>query len=191
MDNFHEQAMSSVYQQVLHRLLGFFSRSERIALQLLIQRLLVAAGGVERIGRYRVMVVHEGGKECAYTLAFLRAAQLSIAGRSPDTFMLRIAVLRQPRMTANVMERIQAQCSELFMYDDSRVELLLVDEQGATRLHKQAAFESQPSDMNRTQVLMSGHLTQGDTRATFFYADLLGRARLYRRACDWGAGWMR
>lgn len=186
MDNFHEQAMSSVYQQVLHRLLGFFSRSERIALQLLIQRLLVAAGGVERIGRYRVMVVHEGGKECAYTLAFLRAAQLSIAGRSPDTFMLRIAVLRQPRMTVNVMARIQAQCSELFMYDDSRVELLLVDEQGATRLHKQAAFESQPSDMNRTQVLMSGHLTQGDTRATFFYADLLGRARLYRRACDWG-----
>lgn len=107
MDNFHEQAMSSVYQQVLHRLLGFFSRSERIALQLLIQRLLVAAGGVERIGRYRVMVVHEGGKECAYTLAFLRAAQLSIAGRSPDTFMLRIAVLRQPRMTVNVMGPMQ------------------------------------------------------------------------------------
>ena len=48
MNNFHEQAMSSVYQQVLHRLLGFFSRSERIALQLLIQRLLVAAGGGPR-----------------------------------------------------------------------------------------------------------------------------------------------
>lgn len=70
MNNFHEQAMGFVYQQVLHRLLGCFSRPERIALQLLIQRLLVAAGGVERIGNYRVMVVHEGGKECAYTLAF-------------------------------------------------------------------------------------------------------------------------
>ena len=43
MNNFHEQAMGFVYQQVLHRLLGFFSRPERIALQLLIQRLLVAA----------------------------------------------------------------------------------------------------------------------------------------------------
>ncbi|WP_338579066.1 hypothetical protein [Pseudomonas sp. ML2-2023-6] len=186
MNNFHEQAMCFVYQQVLQRLLGFFSRPERIALQLLIQRLLVAAGGVEHIGHYRVMVVHEGGKECAYTLAFLRAAQLSIAGRSPHTFILRIAILRQPRMTANVMERIQAQCSELFIYDDSRVELLLVDEQGTAQLHKQVAFESLSSVMDRTQVLMSGHLTQGDARATFFYADLLARAKLYRRACEWG-----
>lgn len=115
MNNFHEQAMGFVYHQVLHRLQGFFSRPERIALQLLIQRLLVAAGGVERIGHYRVMVVHEGGKECAYTLAFLRAAQLSIAGRSTETFKLRIAILRQPRMTANVMTRIQTQCNELFI----------------------------------------------------------------------------
>ena len=60
MSTFHEQAMSFVYQQVLHRLTGFFSRHERIALQLLIQRLLVAAGGIERIGQFRVMVVHEG-----------------------------------------------------------------------------------------------------------------------------------
>ena len=74
MNNFHEQAMSFVYQQMLNRLLGFFSRSERIALQLLIQRLLVAAGGIDRIGHYRVMVVHEGGQESAYSLAFLRAA---------------------------------------------------------------------------------------------------------------------
>ena len=187
MNNFHEQAMGFVYQQVLHRLLGFFSRPERIALQLLIQRLLVAAGGVERIGHYRVMVVHEGGKECAYTLAFLRAAQLSIAGRSPETFKLRIAILRQPRMTANVMQRIQNQCNELFIYEDRRVELLLVDEQSVSRLHKQTVFESLPSVMNRTQVLMSGHLTQGDARATFFYSDLLARAKLYRQACRWGA----
>ena len=187
MNNFHEQAMGFVYQQVLHRLLGFFSRPERIALQLLIQRLLVAAGGVERIGHYRVMVVHEGGKECAYTLAFLRAAQLSIAGRSPETFKLRIAILRQPRMTANVMQRIQTQCNELFIYEDMRVELLLVDEQSVSRLHKQTVFESLPSVMNRTQVLMSGHLTQGDARATFFYSDLLARAKLYRQACRWGA----
>ena len=188
MSNYHEQAMRFVYQQVLHRLLGFFSRSERIALQLLIQRLLVAAGGVERIGRYRVMVVHEGGKECAYMLAFLRAAQLSIAGRTPETFMLRIAVLRQPRVTAKLMDRIQAQCSELFMYDDPRVELVLVDEAQISHLgkHRPTGLERLQPVMERTQVLMSGHLTQGDARATFFYTDLLSRAKLYRRACEWG-----
>lgn len=188
MSNYHEQAMRFVYQQVLHRLLGFFSRSERVALQLLIQRLLVAAGGVERIGRYRVMVVHEGGKECAYMLAFLRAAQLSIAGRTPETFMLRIAVLRQPRVTTKLMGQIQAQCSELFMYDDPRVELVLVDETQISHLskHRPTAVERLQPVMDRTKVLMSGHLTQGNARATFFYPDLLSRAKLYRRACEWG-----
>lgn len=186
MNNFHEQAMSFVYQQVLHRLLGFLSRPERIALQLLIQRLLVAAGGVDRIGRYRVMVVHEGGKESTYSLAFLRAAQLSIAARMPHTFELRIAVLCQPRVTVGVMERIQTQCAELFMYEDRRVELLLVDDAGVRQLHKPVALERPIGVMERAQVLMSGHLSQGDARATFFYADLLSRAGLFSQACAWG-----
>lgn len=186
MSHFHKQAMSFVYQQVLHRLLGFFNRLERVALQLLIQRLLVAAGGLDRIGSYRILVIHEGGKECAYTLALLRAAQLSIAGRSPTTFMLRVAVLRQPRITAQVMKRIHVQCSELFLYDDSRVELLLVDEQGVHDLYTGQSPEDVSSATVRQQVLMSGHLSQGDVRATFFYGDFLSRAKLYQQACLWG-----
>ena len=185
MNNFHEQAMGFVYQQVLHRLQGFLERTERIALQLLIQRLLVAAGGLERLGQYRVMVVLEGGRECAYTLAFLRAAQLSIAGRYPDTFILRVAILHQPRLTPRVLERIQAQCSELFLYDDHRVELLSVDDKGVRRLDKHLAGTRKPSVRDRTMMLMSGHLTRGDTRGTFFYADLLARAKLFSSAFEW------
>ena len=41
--------MNYVYQQVLQRLLSYFNRAERTALQLLIQRLIVAAGGIENI----------------------------------------------------------------------------------------------------------------------------------------------
>lgn len=186
MNNFHEQAMSFVYQQMLNRLLGFFSRTERIALQLLIQRLLVAAGGVEQIGDYRVMVVHEGGKESTYSLAFLRAAQLSIAARTDRTFELRMVVLCQPRVTLGVMASIQAQCAELFMYEDRRVELLLVDESGAQQLRKPVDFERPVARVDRAQVLMSGHLSQGDARATFLYGDLLARARLFSYACQWG-----
>jgi len=186
MNNFHEQAMSFVYQQMLNRLLGFFSRSERIALQLLIQRLLVAAGGIDRIGHYRVMVVHEGGQESAYSLAFLRAAQLSIAARAPHTFELRMAVLCQPRVTLGLMACIQAQCAELFMYEDRRVELLLVDESGVQQLRKPDAFERPVVRADRVPVLMTGHLSQGDARATFCYGDLLARARLFSHACGWG-----
>lgn len=91
MSAIHDQAMNYVYQQVLHRLLGYFTRAERTALQLFIQRLVVAAGGVERIGECKVLVVHTGSRDSSYTLAFLRAAQLSIAGRAPATFNLRVA----------------------------------------------------------------------------------------------------
>ncbi|PHA06066.1 hypothetical protein COE65_26465, partial [Bacillus sp. AFS051223] len=66
----------------MQRLLSFFSRAERTALQLLIQRLVVAAGGMDRIGTYNVLMMHSGTRDSCYTLAFLRAAQLSIAGRA-------------------------------------------------------------------------------------------------------------
>lgn len=39
MSSIHEQAMNYVYQQVLQRLLGYFTRAERTALQLLIQQI--------------------------------------------------------------------------------------------------------------------------------------------------------
>lgn len=49
---------------------GVFHRAERTALQLLIQRLIVAAGGIERISGFKVLVAFGGGKDSAYTLAF-------------------------------------------------------------------------------------------------------------------------
>ena len=91
MSTIHDQAMNYVYQQVLQRLLSFFSRAERTALQLLIQRLVVAAGGMENIGHFKVLVNQSGSRDSCYTLALLRAAQLSIAGRAPATFQLRVA----------------------------------------------------------------------------------------------------
>ena len=56
MSAIHEQAMNYVYQQVLQRLIGHFNRAERTALQLLIQRIVVAAGGMEQVGDYKVLV---------------------------------------------------------------------------------------------------------------------------------------
>ena len=82
MDNFHEQAMSFVYQQVLHRLLGFFNRLERVALQLLIQRLLVAAGGLDRIGSYRILVI--GGKVATQLPSRPRCRRQGTCGDRPN-----------------------------------------------------------------------------------------------------------
>ncbi|MFH7439502.1 hypothetical protein RA269_29220, partial [Pseudomonas syringae pv. tagetis] len=73
-------------------------------LQLLIQRLIVAACGIERISGFKVLIAFGGGKDSAYTLSFLRAAQLSIACRSPGTFTLRVANRPHAGMTHALMD---------------------------------------------------------------------------------------
>ncbi|MGV8918440.1 MAG: hypothetical protein ACOH2R_11680 [Pseudomonas sp.] len=188
MSSIHEQAMNYVYQQVLQRLLSYFSRAERTALQLLIQRLIVAAGGVERIGNFKVMVAFSGGKDSAYTVAFLRAAQLSIAGRSPATFNLRIANLRHAGMTSAVMGNIHRTYSALFLYDDPRVEVLMLDQQQVRPFRVDLPFSVAGRERNRSDMLLTGHLTAGDGRATFCNSCYLGLADFFGRAACWGTG---
>ncbi|WP_026144846.1 hypothetical protein [Pseudomonas asplenii] len=188
MSSIHEQAMNYVYQQVLQRLMSYFTRAERIALQLLIQRLIVAAGGIERIGEFKVMVAHGGGKDSSYTLAFLRAAQLSIAGRSPATFNLRIATSRHAGLTSTVMNNIHHGYCALFVYDDPRVELLMVDNRHVRPFHHRTPLSDLGRDLNRRDLLMNGHLTAGDGRTTFCNNCYLSMADFYERASSWDQG---
>lgn len=188
MSSIHEQAMNYVYQQVLHRLTGYFNRAERTALQLLIQRLIVAAGGIERIGSYKVMVAFSGGKDSAYTVAFLRAAQLTIANRSPATFNLRIATSRHSGMTSAVMDNIHRCYSALFLYDDPRTEVLMVDQHYVRPFRVDSPFSAAGRERSRSDLLMAGHLTGGDSRSTFCNSSYLGMADFFGRATCWGSG---
>jgi hypothetical protein len=188
MGSIHEQAMNYVYQQVLQRLLSYFNRAERTALQLLIQRLIVAAGGIENIGTYKVLVAFSGGKDSAYTVALLRAAQLSIAGRAPATFHLRVANMRHAGMTSAVMANIHRCYSALFLHDDPRVELLVVDHQYVQGFEPDLPFSSAGREQNRSDMLLGGHLTAGDARTTFCNSCYLGMAEFLGRAACWGDG---
>ncbi|SEP61717.1 hypothetical protein SAMN03159444_00220 [Pseudomonas sp. NFACC02] len=188
MGSIHEQAMNYVYQQVLQRLLSYFNRAERTALQLLIQRLIVAAGGMENIGTYKVLVAFSGGKDSAYTVALMRAAQLSIAGRAPATFQLRVANMRHAGMTSAVMANIHRCYSALFLHDDPRVELLVVDHQYVQTFEPDLPFSSAGREQNRSDMLLGGHLTAGDARTTFCNSCYLGMAEFLGRAACWGEG---
>lgn len=188
MSSIHEQAMNYVYQQVLQRLLSYFRRSERTALQLLIQRLIVAAGGIERISSFKVLVPFSGGKDSAYTVALLRAAQLSIAGRSPATFHLRIANMRHSGMTPAVMDNIQRTYSALFLHDDPRVELLEIDHQTVRIFEPGLPLSHASREQNRSDMLVSGHVSAGDGRTTFCNSCYLGIAEFFERATTWGSG---
>ncbi|RON09813.1 hypothetical protein BK659_07795 [Pseudomonas brassicacearum] len=188
MSSIHDQAMNYVYQQVLQRLLSFFSRAERTALQLLIQRLVVAAGGMERIGTYKVLMTHSGTRDSCYTLAFLRAAQLSIAGRAPATFQLRVSTLRLGGTTPTIMENIHRSYGALFVYDDPRIEVLMVDNREVLPFNHLAPMSDAGRDLNRTNMLMLGHLRGTD--GVFEACDdcYLATGEFYTQMTRWEGG---
>ncbi|UOB21694.1 hypothetical protein MRY17_13100 [Pseudomonas orientalis] len=188
MSAIHDQAMNYVYHQVLQRLMGHFTRAERTALQLLIQRIVVAAGGMEQVGHYKVMIAHGGGEVSSYTLALLRAAQLSIAGRAPKTFHLRVATLRHAGMTQATLDSLNDGYSALFFHDDSRVELLMVENHEVQPFHHQRPASSAGRGASQRNMLMIGHLTSGDVRATLCNDTYLALGDFYQRVSTWNGG---
>lgn len=188
MSAIHEQAMSYVYQQVQQRLIGYFTRAERTALQLLIQRIVVAAGGMDQVGDYKVLVAHGGGEVSSYTLALLRAAQLGIAGRAPRTFQLRVATLRHAGMTQSTLDSIHRGYTRLFFYDDDRVELLMVDNHEVLPFNHQRPVSSPGCETSQRNRVMVGHLTTGDIRATLCNDTYLALGDFYQRVTAWDGG---
>ncbi|WP_455805531.1 hypothetical protein [Pseudomonas fluorescens] len=188
MSTIHDQAMNYVYQQVLQRLLSFFSRAERTALQLLIQRLAVAAGGMENIGHFKVLVNQSGSRDSCYTLALLRAAQLSIAGRSPATFQLRVATLRWNGNSETSLQNMHRSYSALFLYDDPRVELVMVDHREVMPFDHQAPIGEAGRETNRINLLLIGHRRAWNEPLELWDDAYLATAEFYGQVARWNNG---
>jgi hypothetical protein len=188
MTNTHDQAMNYVYQQVLQRLLSFFSRAERTALQLMIQRIVVAAGGMERIGEYKVLTIQSGTRDNCYTLALLRAAQLSIAGRAPATFQLRVATSRSNGVVSAALENIHRSCSALFLYDDPRVEVLMVDNREVLPFNHAVAISEAGRESNRLNLLMVGHRRTWNGPLDLWDDAYLATGEFYGQIARWDRG---
>lgn len=188
MSSIHHQAMGHVYHQLLERMLGHFTQAQRAALRLLIQRLTVAAGGSGALGQYTILLACGGGKDSLQTLAFLRAAQLSIGQRSPVTFRLRIATCRHAGLTSAAFANMQRACSALFLRDDPRIELLLVDDCQVSPLTEDMPSSEAARTTCRINMLMSGHLTAGDERVTFGNGCYPNLVDFYQSALSHGDG---
>lgn len=184
----HDQAMNYVYQQMLQRLLSFFSRAERTALQLLIQRLVVTAGGMERIGEYKVLAIQSGSRDSCYTLALLRAAQLSIAGRAPATFQLRVASLRMNGVSSTVQDNIHRSYSALFLYDDPRVEVLMADNREVLPFRHLAPISEAGRETNRLNLLMVGHRQPLDGPISLWDDGYLAIGEFVGQIARWNSG---
>lgn len=188
MSTIHDQAMNYVYQQVLQRLLSFFSRAERTALQLLIQRMAVAAGGMENIGHFKVLVNQSGSRDSCYTLALLRAAQLTIAGRSPATFQLRVATLRWNGSSQVSLQNMHRSYSALFLYDDPRVELVMVDHREVLPFDHQAPIGEAGREANRINLLLIGHCRSWNEPLELWDDAYLATAEFYGQVARWNNG---
>lgn len=188
MTTLHDQAMSYVYQQVLHRLLDHLSQGQRASLQLLVQRLLVAAGGLDQLGDFKVMLAYGGGRDSAFALACLRAAQLSIAARASATFELRVVTARHLGMSPAVIANIERTYSALVMHDDPRVELLVLDDGDLRPFDARQPLSPRQQQAERLDTLVTGHLTAGQVRPMFCNRFYLGLAELYREGMSWQGG---
>lgn len=188
MSTIHDQAMNYVYQQVLQRLLSFFSRAERTALQLLIQRLAVAAGGMENIGHFKVLVNQSGSRDSCYTLALLRAAQLSIACRAPATFQLRVANLRWNGNSQTSLQNMHRSYSALFLYDDPRVELVMVDHREVLPFDHQSPISEAGREANRLNLLLLGHRRSWNQALQLWDDAYLATAEFYGQVARWNHG---
>ncbi len=165
MTAIHDQAMHYVYEQVLERLLSHMSQSQRASLQLLIQRLLVAAGGLEYIGTFRLQVLQGGDRNSARLLAMLRAAQLSIALRAPVTFQLRVLVVSLPVADSARLDAHERSFSALFMQDDLRVQLQMIEGGAVVPFRRQPSARPERWALAKDALLMFGHLVDARPEA--------------------------
>nr|WP_189658290.1 hypothetical protein [Pseudomonas kurunegalensis] len=157
--------MHYVYEQVLERLLSHMSQSQRASLQLLIQRLLVAAGGLEYIGTFRLQVLQGGDRNSARLLAMLRAAQLSIALRAPVTFQLRVLVVSLPVADSARLDAHERSFSALFMQDDLRVQLQMIEGGAVVPFRRQPSARPERWALAKDALLMFGHLVDARPEA--------------------------
>lgn len=162
VSNIHDQAMHHIYQQVLDRVLGHMSQVQRASLQLLVQRLLVAAGGPEYIGTFRLLVLLGADCHSARLLAVLRAAQLSIAQRAPVTFQLQVVAVCLPAASSALLEQHERVFSALFLHDDPRVQLQMLEAGQVVSFTRRPYVAAEPWALARDALLVFGHLV--DTR---------------------------
>ncbi|SEM09778.1 hypothetical protein [Streptacidiphilus jiangxiensis] len=175
--------------RILHdRLTGFLTEVELQGMEGVGAKLVDAAGGVDRLAEYKVMVAYGGGKDSTYVVAFVRAVQLHLALTRGTTFTMRVANMRHAGVPLAVMENIHRVYAALELLDDDRAELLTIDHTQVRPFRVDLPLPERLIEINRVDVLMNGHRSAGDGRPTFCNSCNLAVADFYGRAAWWQGG---
>jgi hypothetical protein len=141
-----------------------------------------------RLDHNLVLVAFGGGKDSAYTVAFVRAMQLILHRVHGTTFRMRVATMRHAGMPRAVLENIHREYETLRLYGDPDCELLLIDGDEVSRFDVDSRQPEQMVRRNRLDILMTGHRTSGDGRPTFCNACNLSVANSFGLAASYGSG---
>jgi hypothetical protein len=153
-------------------------------------RLRAALPNPGQLDRNLVLVAFGGGKDSAYTLAFVRAMQLILFRDHGVTFRIRVATSRHGGMPRAVLENIDREYQALGLYADPGCEMLLIDGNEVTAFDVAAPQREHVVQRNRLDILMTGHRTFADGRPTFCNAcnlsvlDNFGLAAAYGEGAD-------
>ena len=130
-------------------------------------RLRAALPDQERLDANVVLVAFGGGKDSAYTLAFVRTMQLILDRGYGQTFRLRVATNRHAGMPQAVLDNIDREYRALRVHADPACELLLIDGDEVTPFDVHTPQREHVVRRNRLDILMTGHRTFADGRPTF------------------------
>lgn len=151
-------------------------------------RLQSALPHPEQLSRNLVLVAFGGGKDSAYTVAFVRAMQLILYRVHGSTFRMRVATNRHAGMPRAVMENIDRAYRALGLLDDPDCELLLIDGDEVSRFDVDTPQHPAVVRRNRLDILMTGHRTFADGRPTFCNSCNLSVANSFGLAAAYGEG---
>jgi hypothetical protein len=138
--------------------------------------------------RNLVLVAYGGGKDSAYTLAFVRAMQLILFRVHGRTFRLRVATNRHAGMPRAVMENIAREYAALRLTTDPDCELLVIDGNEITPFEADTPQRDHVVRRNRLDILMTGHRTFADGRPTFCNSCNLSVFNAFGLAASYGDG---
>lgn len=142
----------------------------------------------KELGDCGVLVMFGGGKDSAYATGFVRAVQLTTQDMIGATFRLRVATYRHRGITRPVMRNIARTYERLALHEGPLVETVLVDGDDVVPFNVERPVPETVRRSNRNSLLMAGHRSAGDGRASFCDSCNLGMARSFQLAASSGAG---
>jgi hypothetical protein len=101
---------------------------------------------------------------------------------------LRVAILRSGGMGGAPLDNLHRSFAALFLYDDPRVELLMVDHRQVLPFNHLKSPDKESADANRINLLMMGHRRARDEQLELWDDVCLARAEFCGQIARWNNG---